>query len=122
MTLTPDFSRPADNVIGDDALDEDGADHAQVVELDVDVGESLLLATPPGDRVEPNVLGLVVAALGGGVDGAVRDGSGGDAKRGDDLANRIFDALYRLRVDGDIALLGALELNLGPLLVAGSDL
>ena len=45
----------------------------EAAEVDVDVGEGLLLAAPAGHRVQADVPGLVVAALRGGVDGAIGD-------------------------------------------------
>ena len=70
------------------------------------------------DENLPNISGLVVAALRGGIDGRVGDAPARDTQRLHNLALGLLHALYRLGVDGDVAGLAAREPHLGPLLVA----
>ncbi len=69
-------------------------------------------------RSLPDVPGLVVAPLRGGIDGGVRDAAAGDAEWLHHLALRLLHALDGLRVDGDVAGLAARESHLRSLLVA----
>ena len=66
----------------------------------------------------PDVPGLVVGPLRGGVDGGVGDAATGDAEGLDHTALGLLHALDGLGVDGDVAGLGAGEAHFAPLLVA----
>ena len=71
--------------------------------------------TPKNDKkyFSPDVPGLVVGPLRGGVDGGV-----GDAEGLDHAALGLHHALDGLGVDGDVAGLGTGDSHLAPLLVA----
>ena len=72
--------------------------------------------------ISPDMFGLVVASLRGGIDGAVWDLPAGDAERFHHPTLGLLHALGRLGVDGDVAGLVAGELHLAALLVALGDL
>ena len=62
--------------------------------------------------VSPDVLGLIVGSLAGGVDGGVGDAAAGDTQGLDHAALRLLHTLDGLGVDGDVARLGACEAHL----------
>lgn len=113
-----DLRGPADNVIGDHAFYEERFHSIDATEIDADVSEGLLLAAPTGHRVQPDVPGLVVRSLGGGVYRRVRDASGSQTEGSDDFALRLANADDRSRADEDVTRPVAAELHLRALLVA----
>ena len=67
---------------------------------------------PPFKSVSPDVLGLVVWPLAGGVDGGVWYAAAGDTQGLDHPTLGLLHTLYGLGVDGDVAGLGASEAHL----------
>lgn len=114
----PDLGRSADDVVGDDALNEDRFDAVHATEVDAHVSEGFLLAAPTGHRVQTDVPRLVIRPLRGGVYRRVRDSSGSEAEWSHDLALGLANADDRSRVDENVARSRAAESDLRALLVA----
>jgi len=55
-----DFRGTPNDVVGNDALDEDGFDAVDFSKVDSDIREGLLEPTPPRGRVEPDILSFVI--------------------------------------------------------------
>lgn len=87
-------------------------------QINVDVGECLLLAAPSGHRVQAHVARLVIHLLGGGVDGRVGYATGSQSQWFHYFALGLAQANDRSWIDQYVARSIAAKLHLGSLLVA----
>ena len=70
-----DLGGASDDVVGDDAFDQDGLDAVDGAQVDADVGEGFLLGAPARGRVHAHLGRLVVGPLRRGVETGVGDRS-----------------------------------------------